>query len=181
MIIAIDRRDDRLERARYFGATHILNSAEHDPVEYVREVTARRGVEHVFEVVGLPETMGQGLEMLARGGLLTILGGAASNRYQVDATPQNARGDLSVTLTTGPRDDLVVVKLLFATACEVKGRVEEVAGVAHRPAQILLSQAARIRIPERAYDREECVLLSGAFRGEGIDLSDPAALRQRQH
>src|SRR5262249_30455490 len=40
---------------------------------------------------------------------LSILGGAAADRYQFDSTPQNARGDLSVTLTTGPRDDYISI------------------------------------------------------------------------
>lgn len=76
-IVAIDKRDDGLNRASQFGATHVVNSAEHDPLAYVREITAGRGVEHVFEAVGLPETMALGLELLGQGGLLTILGAAA--------------------------------------------------------------------------------------------------------
>jgi S-(hydroxymethyl)glutathione dehydrogenase/alcohol dehydrogenase len=60
-----------------FGATHTINSRQHDPVAAVRELTGGRGVEHVFEVVGLPELMLQGIDMLARGGALTLVGAAA--------------------------------------------------------------------------------------------------------
>lgn len=76
-IIAIDLRDKALERARQFGATHLCNNAERDPVAYVREVTNGRGVEHAFEAIGHPQGITMGLGMLARGGILTSLGAAA--------------------------------------------------------------------------------------------------------
>lgn len=76
-IIAVDLRDRALEHAKQFGATHIFNNTERDPVAYVREVTNGRGVEHVFEVVGHSEAITIGLGMLARGGILTSLGAAA--------------------------------------------------------------------------------------------------------
>ncbi|MBC6938045.1 MAG: alcohol dehydrogenase [Chloroflexi bacterium] len=76
-IIAIDLNDENLGRAAsVFGATHTLNSRETDPAAAVREITGGRGVEHVFEVVGLPVLMQQGINMLARGGTLTLVGAA---------------------------------------------------------------------------------------------------------
>jgi len=76
-IVAIDVDDERLRQAAVFGATHTVNSRERDAVAAVRELTNGRGVEHVFEVVGLPELMLQGIDMLARGGALTLVGAAA--------------------------------------------------------------------------------------------------------
>ncbi|HUC13573.1 MAG TPA: zinc-binding dehydrogenase, partial [Acidimicrobiales bacterium] len=46
------------------------------PVVAVREITGGRGVDHVFEVVGRPELMAAGIDMLARGGTLTLVGAA---------------------------------------------------------------------------------------------------------
>src|SRR4029077_4781106 len=40
---------------------------------------------------------------------LTILGGAAANQYSIDDTPRNVRGSLAVSLTTGARNDSIVV------------------------------------------------------------------------
>lgn len=76
-IIAVDIAADSLARARRFGATHVIDSRTADPVAALRELTGGRGVEHVFEVVGEPALMGQGIEMLARGGTLTLVGAAA--------------------------------------------------------------------------------------------------------
>lgn len=75
-IIAVDLDEGRLALARRMGATHDCNSRAADPVAFVLELTGGRGVEHVFEVVGLPNLMQQGIEMLARGGSLTLVGAA---------------------------------------------------------------------------------------------------------
>ncbi len=75
-IVAIDIDDERLRQAEVFGATHTVNGRARDSVATVRELTGGRGVEHVFEVVGMPELMLQGIEMLARGGVLTLVGAA---------------------------------------------------------------------------------------------------------
>lgn len=76
-IIAIDVVDARLTLARQHGATHVLNARATHVVEEVKELTSGRGVEHVFEVTGQPERMLEGIEMLARGGALTLVGAAA--------------------------------------------------------------------------------------------------------
>lgn len=75
-IIAIDLQDSRLELAKKLGATHGINAKRDDPVAVVNDLTAGRGVEHVFEVVGIPTIMARAIDMLARGGLLTFIGAA---------------------------------------------------------------------------------------------------------
>ncbi|MFQ3568310.1 MAG: Zn-dependent alcohol dehydrogenase [Aggregatilineales bacterium] len=77
LIIAIDVSETKLALARAYGATHTINSRETDPVTAVKDLTSGRGVEHVFEVVGLPELMARAIDMLARGGALTLVGAAA--------------------------------------------------------------------------------------------------------
>lgn len=76
-IIAVDRDPSRLGLARDFGATETLQSEPDGLVEAVLDLTGGRGVEHVFEVVGSPRMMLQGIDMLARGGVLTLVGAAA--------------------------------------------------------------------------------------------------------
>jgi S-(hydroxymethyl)glutathione dehydrogenase/alcohol dehydrogenase len=87
VIVAIDISDDNLRLASAFGATHTLNSRQSDVVKTLKEITNGRGVEFVFEVVGLPELMAQGIEMLARGGAL-ILVGAAARDAQLSFAPR---------------------------------------------------------------------------------------------
>jgi len=73
-IIAIDLLVRKLEFARQFGATHTVNASAGDPVAAVRELTGGRGVDYAFEVVGLPKTMRQAYDCLAKRGLAVIVG-----------------------------------------------------------------------------------------------------------
>ncbi len=72
-IIAIDISDSKLETARKFGATDVINSSEVDPVKAVRELTGR-GVHYSFEAIGLKETAEQAFSMITTGGTATIMG-----------------------------------------------------------------------------------------------------------
>ncbi|MDF3838735.1 Zn-dependent alcohol dehydrogenase [Cupriavidus basilensis] len=72
-IIAIDRVPGKLELARKFGATDVINAADVDAVEAVRELT-RGGVHHAFEAIGLKQTTEQAFAMLRRGGTATVIG-----------------------------------------------------------------------------------------------------------
>jgi S-(hydroxymethyl)glutathione dehydrogenase/alcohol dehydrogenase len=73
-VIVVDVQDDKLELARVFGATHLINSSIADPVEAVSEITTGRGADHVFEMTGLPGPLQQGWEMLGRDGTVYIVG-----------------------------------------------------------------------------------------------------------
>jgi NDMA-dependent alcohol dehydrogenase len=73
-IIAVDLMESRLEHASRFGATHVVNASEGDPVEQVRELTGGAGVDYAFEVVGLPATMRQAYDSLAKRGVAMVVG-----------------------------------------------------------------------------------------------------------
>ncbi len=73
-IIAVDLMASRLEHARRFGATHTIDAAVGDPVAQVRELTGGAGVDYAFEVVGLPATMRQAYDSLAKRGVATVVG-----------------------------------------------------------------------------------------------------------
>lgn len=72
-IVAVDVLDNKLEYARQFGATHVVNAREGDPIEAVKEITGG-GADYVFEVIGNPKTMAQGYQMARRGGTLIVVG-----------------------------------------------------------------------------------------------------------
>jgi S-(hydroxymethyl)mycothiol dehydrogenase len=55
-IIGVDIDPRKLEWARQFGATHVINSRETDPVEAIRELTGGNGADVVIEAIGRPET-----------------------------------------------------------------------------------------------------------------------------
>jgi S-(hydroxymethyl)glutathione dehydrogenase/alcohol dehydrogenase len=72
-IIAVDALASKLELARTFGATDVVDASEGDAVEQVLEMTGG-GVHHAFEAIGLKVTCEQAFGMLRRGGTATIIG-----------------------------------------------------------------------------------------------------------
>ena len=72
-IIAIDMVDSKLELARKFGATDVVNGGDGDAVANVRELTGG-GVHYAFEAIGLKATAEQAFRMLRAGGTATIIG-----------------------------------------------------------------------------------------------------------
>ena len=72
-IIAIDMLDSKLELARKFGATDVINASEVDVIGEVREMTGG-GVHYSFEAIGLKQTAEQAFKMLGFGGTATIIG-----------------------------------------------------------------------------------------------------------
>lgn len=72
-IIAVDMVPSKLELARKFGATDVVNAGEGDAVGNVVEMTGG-GVHYSFEAIGLKATAEQAFKMLRRGGTATIIG-----------------------------------------------------------------------------------------------------------
>ena len=72
-IIAIDTMPWKLELAREFGATDLVDANAGDPVEQVQELTGG-GVEYSFEAIGLKVAAEQSFAMLRKGGTATIIG-----------------------------------------------------------------------------------------------------------
>jgi S-(hydroxymethyl)glutathione dehydrogenase/alcohol dehydrogenase len=72
-IVVIDIQAKRLEAARRFGATDVIDSSKTKPVEAVRDLLPE-GADHVFDFVGLKAVAEQGLAMLAVGGGLYLVG-----------------------------------------------------------------------------------------------------------
>jgi S-(hydroxymethyl)glutathione dehydrogenase/alcohol dehydrogenase len=73
-VIAIDMVPSKLELAQSMGATHVVNAADGDPVEQVKELTNGSGVHNSFEAVGMKETAEQAFKMLRSGGQATVIG-----------------------------------------------------------------------------------------------------------
>jgi S-(hydroxymethyl)glutathione dehydrogenase/alcohol dehydrogenase len=72
-IIAIDTMPWKLDLARQFGATDLIDATAGDPVAQVLELTGG-GVEYSFEAIGLKTTAEQSFAMLRKGGTATIIG-----------------------------------------------------------------------------------------------------------
>jgi NDMA-dependent alcohol dehydrogenase len=72
-IIAIDRSEAKADIARSFGATDFLIAGP-ETHETVRQLTAGRGADYVFEAIGLPAVQEQCFEAVRPGGLLVLVG-----------------------------------------------------------------------------------------------------------
>jgi S-(hydroxymethyl)glutathione dehydrogenase / alcohol dehydrogenase len=72
-IIAVDVNDAKLEYARAFGATHVVNGANEDPVAAIRRITGR-GTMHAVVAVGAARAIEQAWQATARGGNTVVIG-----------------------------------------------------------------------------------------------------------
>src|ERR1700736_6008748 len=72
-IVVIDIQPKRLEAAKRFGATDVIDSMTTKPVEAVRDLL-HGGADYVFDFVGLKAVAEQGLAMLGVGGGLYLVG-----------------------------------------------------------------------------------------------------------
>lgn len=76
-VIAVDALDSRCTQAEEFGADVVINAAEEDPVHVVKRMTGGVGADVVVYAVGGPAgptAFEQGLDMLAVGGLMHLIG-----------------------------------------------------------------------------------------------------------
>lgn len=73
-IIAIDIHEEKLEKARLFGATHWVNSGHIDPLFALMDITDGRGVDFAFEAVGHENTLRLGYSIIRKGGKMIIIG-----------------------------------------------------------------------------------------------------------
>jgi len=73
-IIMIDLDQNRLDIAKQFGATRIVNSAKEKPVDAVMAMTGGRGVDAAIEAVGVPASFELCEDLVAPGGTIANIG-----------------------------------------------------------------------------------------------------------
>lgn len=98
-IIAVDVSEQKLEFARRFGATDVINSKKIDPIERLKDLTGG-GADFAIDAVGLPETQEQILRAVRPGYSGRSRGGTA---LLIGITPPDARAILDTSLFIGSR------------------------------------------------------------------------------
>ncbi len=73
-VIAVDISDSKLDSARAFGATHVVNSMTEDVVAKVRELTDGRGADYVFVTVGAKAAFDASYQLLSKAGSVVLVG-----------------------------------------------------------------------------------------------------------
>ncbi len=74
-VFAIDPRESALERAKEYGADHLIQVGQGlPPYKQIREATGGRGVDVAIELVGREDSIEEGTKCLARRGRLVLVG-----------------------------------------------------------------------------------------------------------
>lgn len=71
-LVDIERR--KLEVARAYGFTKLVDAKKEDPVGRIRDDTEGRGVDVAIEAVGIPLTLQQSIKLAKKGGKVILLG-----------------------------------------------------------------------------------------------------------
>jgi S-(hydroxymethyl)glutathione dehydrogenase/alcohol dehydrogenase len=82
-VIAVDLNPRKLEWARQFGATHIVNPTEGDPITQVFSLTDGLGADYAFEVIGRADTAVQAYHSIRPGGMAVVVGVAKPDDMMV--------------------------------------------------------------------------------------------------
>ena len=73
-VIVVDLNPAKLQLATKFGATHLVDPADGDPVEQVNALTGGLGADHVFEFTGAKQPLVQATAMVGRRGTTYVVG-----------------------------------------------------------------------------------------------------------
>ena len=124
-IVAIDLDENRLDVARSFGATSVIDSSDGKAVERVMALTSGKGVDVAIEAVGVPATFDICQSILAPGGRLANVGvhGKPVELHLEKLWAHN------ITLTTRLVDTITTSMLLKVVQ---SGRLEPKRLVTHR-------------------------------------------------
>lgn len=73
-IIAVDVHPKKLELAKVFGATDVVDAKAGDPAAAIRELTHGRGADYAYEAVGRKETIEQAYMSTRKAGTCVVVG-----------------------------------------------------------------------------------------------------------
>ena len=124
-IVMVDLDDNRLEVARSFGATHVVNSSDDKAAEKIMALSGGAGIDVVIEAVGVPASFDICQAILAPGGRLANVGvhGKPVSLHLEQLWSRN------ITLTTGLVDTVSTPTLLKLVQ---SGRLQPKRLVTHR-------------------------------------------------
>lgn len=85
-LIVIDLDDTKLELAKFFGATHIINAKTEDAIQIVKDLTSGYGCDVYIEATGHPSGVTQGLDMIRKLGRFiqfSVFGGDVTANFEL--------------------------------------------------------------------------------------------------
>ncbi len=88
-IVAADVVERKLEWAKNFGATHVVNSGKEDLVARVMEITGGAGVDYAFEAISTPATIAQAFAATGKLGTVIVIGLSPMTADSIPIAPLN--------------------------------------------------------------------------------------------
>jgi S-(hydroxymethyl)glutathione dehydrogenase / alcohol dehydrogenase len=74
MVVAVDRVPSKLELAKKFGATHVVNASDTSASAGIMGLTNGQGVDWAFEVIGVADLIADCFMAVKRGGKVVVVG-----------------------------------------------------------------------------------------------------------
>lgn len=106
-VIAVDISQDRLAQATRFGAQHVVNSAEVDAVEAIREIVGPRGVAKAMDTSGTSAGRSVAIKSAGAWGVVAMVGEGSD--VTIEVSPQMIRKQLTIlgswTFSTAGQED----------------------------------------------------------------------------
>lgn len=157
IILVSDMNPDKLAMAKSFGATHLVNPRDEDPVARAKALTGGRGVDFAFEAIGNKVTIQQCYDAIRPAGKAIVIGVAESGSCcEIEAlTLPFTEKVLTGSMYGGARPRLDVERLVDLYTRD-KLKLDE-----------LISQSYRLdQINEAFHDLHEGRLARGLIRYE---------------
>lgn len=107
-IIMVDVDDNRLEVAKSFGATQIINNKDGKAIEKIMQLTYQKGVDVAIEAIGIPESFNVCQSIVTAGGHIANIG-VHGKPVQLNL---DKLWDHNITLTTRLVDTVTTPMLL---------------------------------------------------------------------
>jgi S-(hydroxymethyl)glutathione dehydrogenase / alcohol dehydrogenase len=92
IVLAVDLVPEKLETARAFGATHVVDAVAEDLAAAVSELTGGRGLDHVVVTAGSAPAVEQALGLVADGGAVVLAGMPGGATASIDPEELAHRG-----------------------------------------------------------------------------------------
>ena len=86
-VIAVDVSAEKLQLARSFGATHIVNATTADAVAEIRKLTGGAGVDYAVEASGQANVIEQAFESVRRGGGVCVFASHPEHGKRISIDP----------------------------------------------------------------------------------------------
>jgi threonine dehydrogenase-like Zn-dependent dehydrogenase len=124
-IIAVDILEQKLEAAKRFGATHVINASKDDPVKAARDLTDG-GVSKAFEALGNVKTSDQIIQATRPGGTATIIGGLGKVPFTIsDGSFTMQEIKIAGVALRRPTDVIEVLQMVRDKRVDVSGLVSK--------------------------------------------------------